>query len=59
MNVYIDKHTEIQKYAVTDRCTVRYMNKENRQTDSKTDRQTDRHADRQKSRDRSDSIGKK
>ena len=49
MNVYIDKHTEIQKYAVTDGCTVRYMSKKIdrqrvRQTDKQTEMQTDRKA---------------
>ena len=45
--MYIDKHTEIQKYGVTDRCTVRYINKKNGQTDRQLDRQTNRQKCRQ------------
>ena len=53
MNVYIDKHTEIQKYAVTDRCTVRYRNKKiDRQTVRQTDKQTEMQTDRKAGTDR-------
>ena len=53
MNVYIDKHAEIQKYGVTDRCTVRYMNKKiDRQTARQTDKQTEMQTDRKAGTDR-------
>ena len=53
MNVYTDKHTEIQKYAVTDRCTVRYRNKKiDRQTVRQTDKQTEMQTDRKAGTDR-------